>query len=93
MNLCTSSGAKAINRKVLRRIEVHGKNLFYIFGEGLAAAVLHFHFGMSGAFKVSSLPGPAARETTRLELVNKELGIIAQLSAMTVQHGDMGEPT
>jgi hypothetical protein len=27
--------------------------------------VLHIHFGMSGAFRTTSLPGPEPRETTR----------------------------
>lgn len=31
----------------------------------------HVHFGMSGAFRTMSLPGPQPTETTRLELVNK----------------------
>lgn len=33
--------------------------------------VVHIHFGMSGAFKVVSMPGPEPTETTRLALVNK----------------------
>ena len=46
-----AAGAKAIDQRVLARIEVHGKNLFYFFGEGPGAVVMHVHFGMSGAFK------------------------------------------
>jgi hypothetical protein len=49
--------------------------------------VLHFHFGMSGAFRTAALPGPPPTATTRLRLVNIQLGIVAHLSAMTVQHG------
>ena len=75
----------------LNRIEVHGKNLFYFFGEGNATVVLHFHFGMSGAFRTvargDTLPEP--RETTRLVLIGDE--IVGQLSAMIVQHGGLGE--
>lgn len=33
--------------------------------------VMHVHFGMSGAFKTMSLPGPDPTETTRLELINR----------------------
>ena len=77
----------------LTRIEVHGKNLFYFFGDAANPRVVHIHFGMSGAFKTMTLPGPGATETTRLTLVNQEHGIIAHLSAMTVILGDLGKLT
>lgn len=78
----------------LRRIEVHGKNLFYFFGSDDAGSiVLHFHFGMAGAFSVHPLPGGAPpRATTRLELIDSDRTLVAHLSAMVVQHGDLGEP-
>lgn len=38
-----------------------------------------------------TLPGPEPTDTTRLTLVNQELGIIASLSAMTVVLGDLGK--
>ena len=76
--------------KPLTRIEVHGKNLFYFFGEGEGLVVMHVHFGMSGAFKTLSLPGPEPRETTRLILTNKSMGLTLHLSAMTVAHGGVG---
>ena len=47
---------------------------------------------MSGAFKVLTLPGREATPTTRLTLVNKDLNLVAHLSAMTVLQGDLGEP-
>jgi hypothetical protein len=74
-----------------RQIEVIGKNLFYFFGTGPEEAMVHFHFGMSGAFKTHSLPGKEPTPTTRLQLVNEEEDIVAQLSAMTVNLGSMGE--
>ena len=80
-----------MHNQPLRRIEVHGKNLFYFFGDDTSPQVVHIHFGMSGAFKTMALPGPEPTETTRLKLVNEEHGIVAQLSAMTVILGDMGE--
>ena len=84
------AGAQAINQQPLSRIEVHGKNLFYFFGEGDATVVLHIHFGMSGRFKTvvrgDTLPEP--RETTRLVLIGDK--VVAQLSAMIVQHGGLG---
>lgn len=52
-------------------------------------AVLHIHFGMSGAFKTmrrEEAPKPAA--TTRLRLESDDLDLVAHLSAMTVDHGD-----
>lgn len=85
------TGAKLIDGKVLQRIEVHGKNLFYFFGDGPSSVVMHIHFGMSGRFRVSPLPGPEPTPTTRLQLSNTEQGIVANLSAMTVQHGDLGK--
>ena len=88
--LYSCSGAKLIDGKVLARIEVHGKNLFYFFGEGADQVVMHIHFGMSGRFRVSPLPGPETTPTTRLQLINDSQGIVANLSAMTVQHGDLG---
>lgn len=54
-----------------------------------AHAVLHIHFGMSGAFKTmrrEDAPKPAA--TTRLRLESDDLDLVAHLSAMTVDHGD-----
>ncbi|KAK9813207.1 hypothetical protein WJX72_010568 [[Myrmecia] bisecta] len=84
-----TDGAKAIHQQPLTRIEVHGKNLFYFFGPEQAPVVMRIHFGMSGAFRTMALPGKEPRETTRLELINREEGVVAHLSAMTVQHGDL----
>ena len=87
------AGAKLIDGKPLQRIEVHGKNLFYFFGEpegGPSTVVMHIHFGMSGRFRVSPLPGPEPTPTTRLQLINEPEGVVANLSAMTVAHGDLG---
>lgn len=77
-----ADGAAKINGKVLQRIEVHGKNLFYFFAGG---AVVHLHFGMSGNFKTYPLKKvPPPRETTRLRLENLEANIVAHLTAMTL---------
>ncbi len=49
------------------------------------------HFGMSGRFgAVVGKPAPEVRPTTRLALVNKQEGLVAHLSAMTVLHGSLG---
>jgi hypothetical protein len=52
--------------------------------------VVHIHFGMSGAFRTASLPGPDPTPTTRLRLVHEGTGLMAHLSAMTVAHGGVG---
>ena len=43
-------GAQAIMKcgGVLTRIEVHGKNMFYFFGQGSKVVVVHVHFGLAG---------------------------------------------
>ncbi|KAK9902765.1 hypothetical protein WJX75_005429 [Coccomyxa subellipsoidea] len=82
-------GAKAIDQQPLTRIECHGKNLFYFFGEGEGAVVLHAHFGMSGAFKTLPRGGspPETTPNTRLLLTGER--VVALLSAMIVQHGGL----
>lgn len=50
---------------------------------------MHIHFGMSGAFRTASLPGPEPTPTTRLRLVHEGTGLMAHLSAMTVAHGGL----
>lgn len=44
---------------------------------------------MAGAFRTASLPGPEPTATTRLRLVHEPSQLVAHLSAMTVQHGDI----
>jgi hypothetical protein len=51
--------------------------------------IVHIHFGMSGAFRTASLPGPEPTPTTRLRLVHESTGLMAHLSAMTVAHGGL----
>lgn len=88
---CTSpngrfvQGASEINNRMLTRIEVHGKNLFYFFEH----VVVHIHFGMSGRFALSEVFSkvPEIKATTRLEM--RGHGLVAHLSAMTVQHGPL----
>ncbi len=43
-----AEGAAAVNGKTMTDVQAHGKNLFYIFGSGADAVVVHVHFGMSG---------------------------------------------
>lgn len=50
----------------------------------------------AGTFSLHPLPAPEPKATCRLQLVADDdaaggEGVAAQLSAMTVQHGDMGE--
>lgn len=82
-----ADGARAIDQTVLQRVEAVGKNMFYFFNEreGPDAHIMHVHFGMSGRFSTHdalSCPDPTA--TTRLRLEHREDGIVALLSAMTV---------
>ena len=84
-------GARAIDRLPLRRVEAVGKNLFYFFERDARASsdaddhVVHVHFGMSGRFSThASASAPDPTPTTRLRLENEEHGLVALLSAMTV---------
>eukprot|EP00929_Paragymnodinium_shiwhaense_P074723 TRINITY_DN38247_c0_g1_i1.p1 TRINITY_DN38247_c0_g1~~TRINITY_DN38247_c0_g1_i1.p1 ORF type:complete len:365 (+),score=78.11 TRINITY_DN38247_c0_g1_i1:61-1155(+) len=85
-------GAAALNKigGVLRRIEVHGKNMFYFFGsKGKGSmVVVHVHFGMAGQFGTFH-EEPETTDNTRLRLETVDSGrkLFAHLSAMTVEHG------
>jgi len=91
-----TEGANAINGKVFSGIEAVGKNLFAFFDsdgsknkeEEKESVVMHVHFGMAGNWAVyvnEDAPEPTKTNRLRLEYP----GIIADLSAMTVQHGGM----
>jgi formamidopyrimidine-DNA glycosylase len=91
-----TEGANAINGKVFSRIEAVGKNLFAFFdsdgsgknGEAEKSVVMHVHFGMAGNWAVyMNEDAPEPTKTNRLRL--EYPGIVADLSAMTVQHGGM----
>jgi formamidopyrimidine-DNA glycosylase len=89
-----TDGANAINGKTFSRIEAVGKNLFAFFGgDGTKVQddeiVVHVHFGMAGAWAVylSDETPPEPTKTNRLRLECP--GIVADLSAMTVQHGGL----
>ena len=81
-----TEGASQINGRELSRIEAIGKNLFAFFAvTGQPDVVMHVHFGMSGRWSLASTAKePTA--TTRLRLEGP--GLVSDLSAMTVQHGD-----
>jgi formamidopyrimidine-DNA glycosylase len=85
-------GADLINNKMFFRVEAVGKNLFAFFGNAndeANAVVVHVHFGMAGNWAVYEDPtsAPEPSNTNRLRLEHAEL--VADLSAMTVQHGGM----
>ncbi len=91
-----TEGANAINGKVFSRIEAVGKNLFAFFdsngngqkGDEDSCVVMHVHFGMAGNWAVyMNEEAPEPTKTNRLRL--EYPGIVADLSAMTVQHGGM----
>eukprot|EP00966_Prymnesium_polylepis_P014175 327282-Prymnesium_polylepis.1 len=82
-----TEGASQINGRELRRIEAIGKNLFAFFAvTGKPDVVMHVHFGMSGRWSLASTAAKEPTATTRLRLEGP--GIVSDLSAMTVQHGD-----
>jgi formamidopyrimidine-DNA glycosylase len=83
-----TEGANAINGKQFLRIEAVGKNLFAFFGDNSDPVVVHVHFGMAGNWAVyfdETPPEPSKTNRLRLECP----GIIADLTAMTLQHGGM----
>ena len=81
-------GASAIDGKRFRSIEAVGKNLFAFFGSEKDPVVVHVHFGMSGNWAVyEDITPPEPTSTNRLRLECP--GLVADLSAMTVQHGGM----
>jgi formamidopyrimidine-DNA glycosylase len=83
-----TEGANAINGKKFLRIEAVGKNLFAFFGDDSDPVVVHVHFGMAGNWAVyfdETPPEPSKTNRLRLECP----GIIADLTAMTLQHGGM----
>eukprot|EP00980_Cylindrotheca_fusiformis_P004124 scaffold894_cov153-Cylindrotheca_fusiformis.AAC.20 len=89
-----TDGANAINGKTFTNIEAVGKNLFAFFGEKGAGkedeTVVHVHFGMSGAWAVYNLKDESPPEPTKTNRLRLECpGIVADLSAMTVQHGGL----
>jgi formamidopyrimidine-DNA glycosylase len=88
----------AIDGKVFSGIEAVGKNLFAFFVPGnggpddvndeVGTVVVHVHFGMAGNWAVylnETAPEPTKTNRLRLECP----GIVADLSAMTVQYGGM----
>ena len=86
-----TDGAHAINGKTFSRIEAVGKNLFAFFVDeekkDPAEVVVHVHFGMSGRWAVY-LNDEKPEEPTKTNRLRLEFpGIVADLSAMTVQHG------
>lgn len=69
-------------------VEVIGKNLYYAFSEAPKPDVwIRFHFGMSGELRVLKLGSKEVRATTRLRLLNEDLGLEAHLGAMICEHG------
>lgn len=55
---------------VLRRIDAHGKHLFYRFGAPTPsrATTLHVHLGLFGTFRGQSLPPAPPKATVRLRM-------------------------
>ncbi len=62
--------ARALDGRVLGRIDAHGKHLLYRFAG--TADVLHVHLGLFGRFRPFAAPGPPPRPTDRLLLAGPE---------------------
>lgn len=85
-------GADLINNKTFFRIEAVGKNLFAFFGnpkDEENVVVVHIHFGMAGNWAVYEDPTSAPEPSTTNRLRLEHADFVADLSAMTVQHGGM----
>ena len=61
-----SNGAELLDRKLLRRVEAHGKHLLYHWQGG---HVLHVHLGLYGRFHGHASPPPQPRGEVRLRVV------------------------
>jgi len=83
-----TEGAGRIDNATFESIQAVGKNLFCFFGTE-QPTVMHVHFGMAGAWALytDSREFPEPRTTTRLRLEGH--GMLADLSAMTVEVGDV----
>lgn len=67
-----SDAAQAVDGKVLERVDAYGKHLLYRFEDDLS---VHVHLGLFGKFRRYELPGPPARDTTRLRFIGDERGM------------------
>ncbi len=67
-----SDAADAVDGKVLTKVDAYGKHLLYRFEDDLS---VHVHLGLFGKFRRYKLPGPPARETTRLRFIGDERGM------------------
>merc|ERR1719401_364844 len=75
------------NQQIPTGFAYAGKNLFSFFGEGKEEVVVHVHFGMAGNWAVYQDDAPEPTNTNRLRLEGS--GIVADLTAMTVQYGSI----
>ena len=57
---------------MLETVDAYGKHLLYRFEDDLS---VHVHLGLFGGFRRYKLPGPPARETTRLRFTGDERGM------------------
>ena len=65
-----AAGAALIDGTVLKRVDAHGKHLFYRFGSTSPkrATTLHVHLGLFGKFTRFDAPPPPPRDTVRLRM-------------------------
>jgi endonuclease-8 len=63
-----AAGAEELDGKILRRIDAHGKHLFYHWQ---GRRVLHVHLGLYGRFRLHRAPPPEPRGEVRLRVVGR----------------------
>jgi endonuclease-8 len=64
-----SQEAELLDRKLLRRVEAHGKHLFY-YWQG--SRILHVHLGLYGRFRSHRSPPPDPEGQVRLRAIGKQ---------------------
>jgi endonuclease VIII len=63
-----TTAASAVDGRVLRRAEAHGKHLFHVYGPD---AIVHIHLGLIGTFSEQPLPAPAPVGQVRMRMVGE----------------------
>ena len=69
--------AARLDGQQLRRIDAHGKHLFYRFGSATPsrATTLHVHLGLFGTFRCQPSPPAAPKATVRLRMTGAEWSV------------------
>jgi endonuclease VIII len=63
-----ASGARTLNRRILRSVDAHGKHLLYDWD----GKTLHVHLGLYGKFRHHKSPPPEPRGLVRLRVIGEQ---------------------